>query len=78
MDATPATMGRHTTPAHLEPLEQRRLLSVSLTEAEPNNTRAQANAASYTLANHLLISGKLSAAGDHDSHDSVETLRLRT
>src|SRR3982751_6313811 len=66
MDATPATMCRNATRAHLEPLEQRRLLSVSLTEAEPNNIRAQANAAPYTLDNHLLISGKLNAPGDHD------------
>jgi hypothetical protein len=49
-----------------EHLENRRLLSVSLNEAEPNNLRTQANTINRTLHEHVLINGAINATGDHD------------
>jgi hypothetical protein len=66
MSATTAIIGRNATPAHLQPLEQRRLLSVAVAEAEPNNARAQANVVPHVLDEHVLVSGRINAPGDHD------------
>jgi hypothetical protein len=54
------------TSCKLELLESRRLLSVSIAEAEPNNTSAKANSIPHTLDEHVLVGGKVNAPGDHD------------
>src|SRR3954452_11861118 len=50
----------------VEQLEIRRLLSVSISEAEPNNVRAQANTIVRKLDDHVLVSGAVNAPGDRD------------
>src|SRR3954468_15537737 len=50
----------------IEQLETRRLLSVSLSEAEPNNVRTQANTIIRKLDDHVLVSGAVNAPGDRD------------
>lgn len=50
----------------IERLEMRRLLSVSVTEAEANNAAAKANPIPRTLDEYMLVSGKVNAPGDHD------------
>src|SRR4051812_7454847 len=50
----------------LEPLEARRLLSVSVGDAEPNNLRTEANPINRTLNEHVLVNGTLGALGDRD------------
>ena len=47
----------------VEQLESRRLLSVNLTEAEPNNSTAGANAIARVLDTHMIVSGRVNAAG---------------
>jgi hypothetical protein len=51
---------------HLQPLEARRLLSVTMTEVEPNNTTVGANVVTRVLDVHTIVSGRVSAAGDRD------------
>src|SRR3954451_19360599 len=63
--AGPAPNGRiMNTP--MEQLEIRRLLSVTLSETEHNDTRPQANAIQYSLDDHVLLSGEVNAPGDRD------------
>ena len=50
----------------MEHLESRRLLSVSVGEAEPNNVRAQANSINRALHEHVLVNGSIGATGDRD------------
>ena len=49
-----------------ESLEARKLLSVSLTEAEPNDVRTRANVIERALGDHVLVGGKVNALGDRD------------
>jgi hypothetical protein len=51
---------------HVQTLEARRLLSVSISEAEPNNVRTQANTIVRKLDDHMLVSGAVNARGDRD------------
>jgi hypothetical protein len=50
----------------MEPLEMRRLLSTSLVESEPNNTRAKADAIARQPDEVITIRGKINTAEDHD------------
>src|SRR5436190_11849873 len=50
----------------MEHLESRQLLSVNLTEAEPNNTMAGATPVARVLDTHTIVSGRVNAAGDRD------------
>src|SRR4051812_40261106 len=52
--------------ALVEPLEERRLLSVSLAESEPNDTRAAADAVDRVPDTHVVVGGNVNAAGDKD------------
>jgi hypothetical protein len=54
-----------TTPL-MEPMEARRLLSVTLTEAEPNNSMAAADVIPRELGASVKVNGKLGALGDRD------------
>jgi hypothetical protein len=52
--------------ALMEQLETRQLLSVNLTEAEPNNTAAGANPLARVLDTHTIVTGRVGSAGDRD------------
>ena len=51
---------------HIERLEDRRMLSVSVAEAEPNNTTASAQPIARQLGTAVKVTGTLNAFGDHD------------
>jgi hypothetical protein len=57
---------RTSTSPTVEPLEARRLLSATVTEAEPNNLQAHANRISRVLDDPVHVSGDINAAGDRD------------
>jgi hypothetical protein len=54
------------TPFGIELLEARRLLSISVADAEPNNVRTEANPINRALNEHVLVNGTLGALGDRD------------
>ncbi|HEY7087237.1 MAG TPA: hypothetical protein VH518_04055 [Tepidisphaeraceae bacterium] len=52
--------------SRIETLENRRLLSVSVAEAEPNNTSAMADAIMRDLDHGIEINARINTVGDHD------------
>ena len=57
---------RTSTSHTIEPLEVRRLLSVAVAEAEPNNVQAHANGIARLVDDPVHVSGDINAAGDRD------------
>ena len=51
---------------HVQRLEDRRLLSVAIAESEPNNAATTANPVRRVLDDHMVVSGRVDAVGDHD------------
>src|SRR4051794_18552937 len=54
------------TPPRMEPMEVRRLLSVTLAESEPNNSMATADAIPRELEKAVTVGGRINRPGDRD------------